>query len=197
MQDYEMVGLSAVLSVLLIGAVVVVLRWFRHRERLAMIQQGLSTDQAVPTSGVVRQRRGLLLGGLSIALLGLLLLCAAFFVLFPRVTALPTPGALSSIGLVPLPGLLVAFMGVGLLILYVWAQPTVERRASAPAAPAIEDAEIEGFEPELKPVEPDLEPIEPALEPTAPWEAPAPPQAEVEDPPASTLDAKAPPETEA
>jgi hypothetical protein len=187
MQTYEMAGLSVILTVLLIGTVVIVLRWFRHRERLAMIQQGLIPDAAGASAAGVgtRKRRGLLLGGLSIAVLGLLLLCAAFFVAFPQVTAFPTPGALSSVGWIPLPGLLVAFMGVGLLILYVWAQPTVERQANATAAPVVEDAEIEGLEPEL-------EPTEPALEPVEPWGAPASPRAE--DAPASTLDVKAPPE---
>jgi hypothetical protein len=46
-------------------------------------------------------------------------------------------------------------MGVGLLILYVWAQPTVDRRprkASAGATRPVEtvtDAELELYEPEL------------------------------------------------
>ena len=91
-----------------------------------------------------------------IAALGLLLLCAAFFVAVPSVTTATTPAGLSSLGLIPLPGLLVAFMGVGLLILYVWAQPTIERRAraaatTAVAAPAVAVAELETYEPEIEP----------------------------------------------
>jgi hypothetical protein len=73
------------------------------------------------------------------------------------VNALPSPAGLSSIGLLPLPGLLVAFMGVGLLILYVWAQPTVERRARKTAAPEagmaatdVAAAELETYGPEVE-----------------------------------------------
>jgi uncharacterized BrkB/YihY/UPF0761 family membrane protein len=135
-----------------------------------MIRQGLIPDKAgAPARGGTRKRRGLLLGGLSIAALGLLLLCAAFFVALPSANALPSPAGLSSIGLIPLPGLLVAFMGVGLLILYVWAQPTVERRARKTAAPGA-DAAATGV------VAAELETYGP----------------EVEDNAASTLDAKVP-----
>jgi hypothetical protein len=181
MQWFEMAGLSITLVVLVIGCVTIILRYFRYRERLEMIRQGLIPDGpglGAARPGAPRRQRGLLLGGISVALLGLLLLCAAFFVAAPTVNAVPTLSGLSSIGLIPLPGLLVAFMGVGLLILYVWVQPTVDRRASAanaaPAnaapAPAVQDAELEPYEPEV--------------EPAAPWEA--------EDTPSSTLDAKAP-----
>jgi hypothetical protein len=168
MQWFEMAGLSLMMVVLLGSVVAIVMRWFRHRERLAMIRQGLIPDAAAPPQR--RRRRGLLLGGLVIAVLGLLLLCAAFFVAVPSLNTATTPTGLSSLGLIPLPGLLVAFMGVGLLILYVWAQPTVERRArqAAPAAPVM--AELEPYEPEIEP-----------------WEAPL-----AEDAAASTLDAKAP-----
>jgi hypothetical protein len=175
MQWFEMAGLSVMIIVGFCSVVAIAMRWFRHRERLAMIRAGLVPDVGAPASGTVRKRRGLLLGGLSIALLGVLLLCAAIFVAVPSLSALPSPGGLSSIGLIPLPGLLVAFMGVGLLILYVWAQPTVERRASAPAEPAVNApaaavAELETYEPEIEP-----------------WEGPT-----TEGVAASTLDAKAP-----
>lgn len=136
MQWFEMAGLSVILVVLLISIVAIVMRWFRHRERLAMIRQGLIPDDVAARVGATHKRRGLLWGGLGIALLGLLLLCAALFVALPSLGTLPSPAGLSSIGLLPLPGLLVAFMGVGLLILYVWAQPTVERRKRAAIAPA-------------------------------------------------------------
>jgi hypothetical protein len=180
MQWFEMAGISVSLVVFLASIVVITMRWFRHRERMAMIRQGLIPDDAgAPAAAAgsgARKRRGLLLGGLSIGALGLLLLCAAFFVAVPTVGATPTLAGLSSVGLIPLPGLLVAFMGVGLLILYVWAQPTVERRARAAAVPQIEDAE--------------LEMVEPALESTEPWGIPV---AE-SDADAATLDVKAPSE---
>ena len=131
MQWFEMAGLSVMIIVGFGSVVAIMIRWFRHRERLAMIREGLVPDDGAPRLGASRKRRGLLLGGLSIALLGLLLLCAAFFVAVPSVNTPSLTGGLSSIGLIPLPGLLVAFMGVGLLILYVWAQPTVERRKRA------------------------------------------------------------------
>jgi hypothetical protein len=157
MQWFEMAGLAVILVALLISVVVILMRWFRHRERLAMIRQGLIPDGGalqggLPRGGKARRRRGLLLGGLSIALLGLLLLCAAFFVAAPSLMGAAAPAGLSSLGLVPLPGLLVAFMGVGLLIVYVWAQPTVDRRAAAGAegASAPVDAELEPYEPEVE-----------------------------------------------
>ena len=178
MQWFEMAGLSTILVVLTISVVTIILRYFRHRERLEMIRQGLVPDGPSPDAarpGAPRRQRGLLLGGMSVALLGLLLLCAAFFVAAPTVNAVPTLSGLSSIGLIPLPGLLVAFMGVGLLILYVWVQPTVDRRASVSAANAA---------PALASQDAELEPYEPEVEPAAPWEA--------EDTPSSTLDAKAP-----
>jgi len=155
-QWFEMAGLSVILVVLLISVVAITMRWFRHRERLAMIRQGMIPDVGAAEHGAMRKRRGLLLGGLSIALLGLLLLCAAIFVALPSLSTPPSPAGLSSIGLIPLPGLLVAFMGVGLLILYVWAQPTVERRRRASAAPAVEApavtaAELETYAPESEP----------------------------------------------
>jgi len=175
MQWFEMAGLSVILVVLLVSVVAITMRWFRHRERLAMIRQGLVPDDGAPRLGASRKRRGLLLGGLSIALLGLLLLCAAFFVAVPSANTLSLPGGLSSIGLIPLPGLVVAFMGVGLLILYVWAQPTVERRKRAAAAPA-GLAEADAAVAELETYEPEIEP----------WEAPA-----SDDAALSTLDAKA------
>jgi hypothetical protein len=164
MQWFEMAGLTVMMVVLLGSVLAITMRWFRHRERLAMIREGLVPQDAVPGPGTPRKRRGLLLGGLSIALLGLLLLCAAFFVAVPSLTTTSGPttiSGLSSLGLIPLPGLLVAFMGVGLLILYVWAQPTVERRkraaaaAGAPgvdAAPVVQDAELEAYEPEVEQV---------------------------------------------
>jgi hypothetical protein len=190
MQWFEMAGLSVILVALLASVLAITLRWFRHRERLAMIRQGLIPDDAgAPVGSRTRKRRGLLFGGLSIAALGLLLLCAAFWVAVPAVTAATPWTGLSSVGLVPLPGLLVAFMGVGLLILYVWAQPTVERRARAAAGVqgtgAIQDAELAELE-EIEPVEPEIES----------WEVPVPEEAppSTADADASTLDVKAPPE---
>jgi hypothetical protein len=170
MQWFEMAGM-AVMTIVFFGSIAaIIMRWFRHRERLAMIRQGIVPEDVASRSSVPRKRRGLLLGGVSIALLGLLLLCAAIFVAVPSVSAPSLPGALSSIGLLPLPGLLVAFMGVGLLILYVWAQPTVERRARAAAVQDAVVAELEPYEPEIEA-----------------WQVPTP-----EGAAPATLDAKAP-----
>ena len=177
MQWFEMVGMTVMVVVSFGSVAAIIMRWLRHRERMAMIRQGLiPADAGAPAAAAgsgARKRRGLLFGGLSIGALGLLLLCAAIFVAVPTVDATPTLAGLSSVGLIPLPGLLVAFMGVGLLILYVWAQPTVERRARAAAVPQIEDAE--------------LEMVEPQLESTEPWEIPV----AQSDADAATLDVKA------
>jgi hypothetical protein len=183
MQWFEMAGLSVMIIVGFGSVAAIIMRWFRHRERLAMIRQGLvPEDLGARARGGTRKRRGLLLGGLSIALLGLLLLCAAFFVAVPSASTLSLPSGFSSIGLIPLPGLLVAFMGVGLLILYVWSQPTVERRARAAAAPAVEAAPVVDAVVDTQAAE--LEPYEPEIEP---WQAPT-----SEDTAPSTLDAKVP-----
>jgi hypothetical protein len=182
MQWFEMAGLTVMIIVGFGSVAAILMRWFRHRERLAMIREGMVPDDGAPRSGASRKRRGLLLGGLSIALLGLLLLCAAIFVAVPSASTLSLPGGLSSIGLIPLPGLVVAFMGVGLLILYVWAQPTVERRKRAAVAPAGDTAPatLAGADAPVA----ELEPYEPEIEP---WQVPT-----TENTASSTLDAKVP-----
>ena len=44
MEWYEMAGLTFILIVFVVGVVVIVMRWFRHRERLAMIEVGNLAD---------------------------------------------------------------------------------------------------------------------------------------------------------
>lgn len=126
MEWFEMTGLTFILIVFVIGVVVIVMRWFRHRERLAMIERGLIPPDAPAGKPVKRKSRGLLIGGLSLAVLGLALLCAALFLALPVLTGLSSSVGLSSIGLAHLPGLLVLFMGIALLIVYLASRPTID-----------------------------------------------------------------------
>jgi hypothetical protein len=160
-----MAGLALILSVFLVCVLLIVVRWFRHRERMAMIDRGLVPDSAAASSPPGQPNgRALRRWGLGISILGLLLLCAAIWVAVPAFRLSTATGGLPSLGLVHIPGLMVVFMGVGLLILYVLAQPTIDDSAPAaavpvaaaserslePAAPGkageiIQDAELEDF----------------------------------------------------
>lgn len=126
MEWYEMTGLTFILIVFVIGVVVIVMRWFRHRERLAMIERGLVPPDAPAIKSAGRKGKGLLIGGLGLAALGLALLCAALFLALPMLTGLSSPVGLSSLGLAHVPGLLVLFMGIALLIVYLVARPTTD-----------------------------------------------------------------------
>jgi hypothetical protein len=132
-----MAGLTFILIVFVVGVVVIVMRWFRHRERLAMIERGLVPPDAPANKASGRKGRGLLIGGLSLAVLGLALLCAALFLALPVLTGVSSPEGLSSLGLVHLPGLLVLFMGVALLIVYLASRPT--RDAARVDVPLVEE----------------------------------------------------------
>jgi hypothetical protein len=153
---YEMTGLTFILIALVIGVVVIVMRWFNHRERLAMIERGLVPPGA-PAPGVPggirsarRTGKGLLIGGIGLAVLGLALLCAALFLALPMLTGLSSSVGPSSLGVTHLPGLLVLFMGIALLIVYLIAQPTTDR-PRADLAPQVDVPPQASDEPELEP----------------------------------------------
>jgi sugar phosphate permease len=99
--------------VLLFGTLLL-MRWFRHKERLAMIQQGLlPADAARPRNG-----KGALVWGIGITAFGLALSLGLLPFSFLRATN----GVYRGVFL--LPGLLVLFMGVALLIIYFATRPT-------------------------------------------------------------------------
>jgi hypothetical protein len=163
---FEMAGLTFILIVFVVGMVVIVMRWLRHRERLAMIERGLIPPDMPDGKSVKRRGKGLLVGGLGLAVVGLLLLCAALFVALPVLTGLSSPVGMSSLGVAHLPGLLVLFMGVALLIVYLAAQPTRDAARTKAPLPVEEPPQ------ETVPLQaPDKllagEPDEPILEPFA------------------------------
>ena len=108
------------------------LRWLRHKETMAMIQQGIA-PQKVTKMGRVRNgsKRSLLVWGIGIGVFGLvlLLLMGAASMVF-----LDSGGGTAlarSMLLLVLPGLTVLFAGVALLILYFVVQPTRDDEVEA------------------------------------------------------------------
>jgi sterol desaturase/sphingolipid hydroxylase (fatty acid hydroxylase superfamily) len=142
--------------VLLFG-LLALMRWFRHRETMAMIQQGLEPSQAArPRNG---NGRSLLIWGVGIGVFGLVLMLvmgALWMVMLAPSRPSVDAGAVSNVArsmlLLPLPGLTVLFAGVALLILYFAAKPTRDARAAAASQPAVEP-ELETIPPEPPSVE--------------------------------------------
>lgn len=128
--------------VLLFGTLAL-MRWFRHKERLAMIEQGLMPADAVK----VRNGKGALAWGIGITAFGLALLCGLLPLSWSRAVGSADP--LASIGPILLPGLVILFMGLALIIIYFVTRP-------APADESLEEA--------LLPSELDETPDLPALE---------------------------------
>jgi hypothetical protein len=94
----------------LIFGTIALLRWFRHKEVLAMAEKGLLPDQYAKHIKVPQRRgRGFLVWGLVLAGLGLALVAGLLPVAINNVTMSP----LLLLGLMPL------FVGLGLLIVYV------------------------------------------------------------------------------
>lgn len=100
--------------VLLFGTLALT-RWFRHKERLAMIEQGLMPADAVKP----RNGKATLAWGIGITAFGLALLCG----LLPLGSRPGSARPLASIGLFLLPGLIVLFMGLALVIIYFVTRP--------------------------------------------------------------------------
>lgn len=99
----------AIFFVLVFGTVAL-LRWFRHKEVLAMAEKGLLPDQYAKYLKAPRPRgRGFLVWGLVLAGLGLALVAGLLAVAIRNVNMSP----LLLLGLMPL------FVGLGLLIVYV------------------------------------------------------------------------------
>jgi hypothetical protein len=93
----------------LIFGTIVLLRWFQHREVLAMAEKGLLPDQYAKYLKAPRSRgRGFLVWGLVLAALGLALVAGLLPVAITNVYMSP----LLLLGLIPL------FIGLGLLIVY-------------------------------------------------------------------------------
>ena len=122
-----------IVSVVAIFGAVVLMRWFKHREILAMVEKGLLPRQGLLPKQYTRYvrasrgrgGRGLLGWGVALAMLGLALI----------IGLLPVDGfsPLLLFGLIPL------FIGLALLITYF---VTRKEEATAPEAPSEEEAQV-------------------------------------------------------
>jgi hypothetical protein len=121
---------------------VVLMRWFKHRETLALAEKGLLPAQYAQYVSASRGR-GLLGWGIALVALGLALMIGLWplgFAMRPGGHAEGPPyplyfGPWMLIGLIPL------FIGLALLITYF---VTRKEEASAPEAVSVEETEVSG-----------------------------------------------------
>jgi hypothetical protein len=95
-------------------------RWFQHRERMAMIARGLLPNDVLTDSVPKRNGNGkrVLTWGIAVTAFGLALLCGLLPLVFSR------PGRSSGGSeLFLLPGLVIVFMGVALVIIHLVTRP--------------------------------------------------------------------------
>ncbi len=127
----------------LLFSTLLLLRWFRHKETLAMIERGLLPASAArPRNG-----KATLAWGIGITVFGLALLGGSWPFSFLWATVGGPRGALL------LPGLIVLFIGVALLIVYFASRPEpAEETLETTLSPA-EASEM----PDLPPLEAEKE----------------------------------------
>jgi hypothetical protein len=121
---------------------VVLLRWFKHREILALAEKGLLPAQYAQYVSASRGR-GLLGWGIALVALGLALMIGLWpigFVTRPGGHAEGPPYPLY-FGPWMVGGLIPLFIGLALLITYF---VTRKEEASAPEATSVEEAEVSG-----------------------------------------------------
>lgn len=115
-------ALSFVVFFLTIGCITLVMRFFKHRETMAMIRHGMPPGEQRGPVVKSQNGRGLLAWGIGIAAIGMAMLCAVLpFFWINR--------EWSSIGPIHLPGLLILFIGVALIIIF-FANRELSRRDS-------------------------------------------------------------------
>jgi hypothetical protein len=125
--------------VLLFGTLAL-MRWFRHKERLAMIEQGLMPpDAARPRNG-----KAMLAWGIGITAFGLAVLCGAS----PLIWKAASDPYVSITSAIPalLPGLVILFMGVALMIIYFVTRPEPGEEAVEGIPPLTEGDELPALE---------------------------------------------------
>jgi uncharacterized membrane protein len=116
MEEMAMCVTPTVFLIVIFGTIIV-MRWFKHREIMAMVEKGVLPERyAEYTSASRGQRgRGTMGWGIALAALGLALMAGLWPLGFARMGGGPYPlhfGPWMLIGLVPL------FIGVALLIIY-------------------------------------------------------------------------------
>jgi amino acid transporter len=116
----------------IIFGTLIVVRWFRHRELVAMAEKGLLPEQFAEKAAARKLGgRGFLVWGAVLTGLGI----ALFLGILPTAIIDVEDSALLIIGLIPL------FLGLGLLIVYFVTRK--EDRAAGAEASAEEDGAIE------------------------------------------------------
>ena len=127
-----------VLFFALLFGTLVLMRWFRYKEQLAMIEQGLiPADAARP-----RNSKATLAWGIGVSAFGLVLLGG----LAPLGLLLTASRAGSTRAMafwpVLLPGLVVLFMGLALIIIYVVTRPAPDEKRARELVPPATPAEL-------------------------------------------------------
>jgi hypothetical protein len=140
MEELAVCVVPSAFLVAIFGTIVLV-RWFKHREILAMVEKGLLPAQYAQYMNVSRGRggRGLLGWGIALVMLGLALMIGLWPIGFTRAAAEnPYPlgfGPWMLVGLIPL------FIGLALLIIYFL---TRKEETLAPEMTSVEEGEISG-----------------------------------------------------
>lgn len=126
--------LPAAFLIVIFGTIIV-LRWFKHREIMAMVEKGVLPEQyAQYTSASRGQRsRGMMGWGIAVTALGLALMAGLWPLGFARMGAEgPYPlrfGPWMLFGLIPL------FIGLALLIIYFVTRKEEKEEMAAPDTP--------------------------------------------------------------
>jgi len=139
MEEITLCVLPIAFLVAIFGTIVL-MRWFKHREIMALAEKGLLPAQHAPYTNASRGR-GLLGWGIALAMLGLALIIGLWplgFAMRPGGHAEGPPyplyfGPWMLVGLIPL------FTGLALLITYF---VTRKEEAPAPETTSVEEAEV-------------------------------------------------------
>ena len=116
----DVAGLTSILFFLFLSVTLIVMRWFRHKETLAMIEKGVMPPRMVKELTKNRNGKAFLSWGIIVSALGLSMVCLILplfaFRGLSRVSS--SEESVLSIGILVLPSLLALFVGVGLIIVY-------------------------------------------------------------------------------
>ena len=140
MEELAVCVVPSAFLVAIFGTIVLV-RWFKHREILAMVEKGLLPAQYAQYMNASRGRggRGLLGWGIALVMLGLALMIGLWPIGFTR-AGLENPYPLG-FGPWMLAGLIPLFIGLALLIIYFL---TRKEETLAPEMTSVEEGEISG-----------------------------------------------------
>lgn len=140
MEELAVCVVPSAFLVAIFGTIVLV-RWFKHREILAMVEKGLLPAQYAQYMNASRGRggRGLLGWGIALVMLGLALMIGLWPIGFMR-AGVENPYPLG-FGPWMLAGLIPLFIGLALLIIYFL---TRKEETLAPEMTSVEESEISG-----------------------------------------------------